>query len=274
MKRPAFQFYTKDWQTNPKLRRCSPAARGVWMDVLCLMHQADEYGVLRWPLKEIANAAGATLALVRELADKGVLKGGDSGCEPYIFTPRHGGKDGDPVVLVEASSTACWYSSRFVRDEYVRGRRGESTRFGTDHQPDSRSPKGGFGGHLGDGPPISNLLSTNPLTNPTGSTEGDAPKPRPARKCPAGFAVTDEMRLWATEKTPGVDVDTETEKFRDHTFAHSISDWPGAWRNWLRKASEFGKGRAAVAPINRQEAIEKRNRDAVNRALEQEQYHA
>ena len=82
------------------------------------------------------------------------------------------------------------------------------------------------------------------------------------------------MRLWATEKTPGVDVDTETEKFRDHTFAHSISDWPGAWRNWLRKASEFGKGRAAVAPLNRQEAIEKRNRDAVNRALEQEQYHA
>lgn len=77
------------------------------------------------------------------------------------------------------------------------------------------------------------------------------------------------MRQWAAEKTPGIDVTTETEKFRDHTFAHSISDWPGAWRNWMRKAFEFSKSRPAVAPVNRQEAIEKRNRAAVDRALEQ-----
>jgi hypothetical protein len=258
MKRPAFQFYTKDWQTNLKLRRCSPAARGVWIDVLCLMHQSDEYGVLRWSLKEIANTAGASLAHVRELADKGVLKGGDQGCEPYIFTPRHAGKVGDPVVLIEATRTACWYSSRFVRDEYVRGRRGEGTRFDTDHQPESRSPKVRVGDELGDGPPVSNLQFTNPLQEPSVPSEGGTAKPRAARKCPKWFEVDEKLRAWAADGFSAVDLALETDKFRDHTFGHAITDWPGAWRNWIRKAAEF-RPRGA-APLNRQEALEKRNR--------------
>jgi uncharacterized phage protein (TIGR02220 family) len=140
MKRPSFQFYPADWRNNAKLRRCSEAARGAWMDVLCVLHDSDEYGVCRWPLADLARASGVPLKLIRELADKDVLKGSDKEAAPYIYTPRHAGKDGDPVALVESNGGPCWYCSRFVRDEWVRQRRGQSTRFDEDKQPPKRAP--------------------------------------------------------------------------------------------------------------------------------------
>lgn len=169
MSRPSFQFYPGDWQKNANLRRCSPAARGVWMDILCLLHDSEEeYGVLRWPLKDIANAANASMSLVREIVSKGVLKGADKNAEPYVYRPKHAGKVGDPVILVAPLDGPVWYSSRFVRDEYVRQKRGESTRFDTANQPSSRQPKGGLGDRHGDGP------SSSSSSSPSGSSEAIA----------------------------------------------------------------------------------------------------
>jgi hypothetical protein len=73
--------------------------------------------------------------------------------------------------------------------------------------------------------------------------EGEA-EARPTRKCPKSFLVTDAMRAWATEKHPAIDVDAETEAFRDYTFARSMTDWPGTWRNWIRKAKPAGGHRS------------------------------
>jgi len=179
LKRPSFQFYPADWRNNAKLRRCSEAARGAWVDVLCLLHDLDEYGVCRWPLAELARAAGVQLKLVKELVSKDVLKGADKGATDYIYTPRHAGKFGEPVTLVVAGEGPCWYCSRFVRDEYVRQRRGQGSRFSSENQPGSDdgssdespppkhtpksqpkdSPKPPFGDRQGDGP-----TSTSPST--------------------------------------------------------------------------------------------------------------
>lgn len=136
MKRPAFQFYTKDWLGNKKLRRCSREARATWIDVLCLMHDCEEeYGVLRWPLSEIADAAHAPVKLLRELVDKKVLKGSDGKVEAYVHTPRSKGKLLPPVTLLAPCDGPCWYSSRMLKDEWGRGARGASTRFGPDNPP-------------------------------------------------------------------------------------------------------------------------------------------
>lgn len=129
MKRPSFQFYPADWRNNAKLRRCSEAARGAWIDVLCLMHDSDEYGVLRWPLADIARAAGVPLKLLKELADREVLKGGDKGCEAFMHTPIHARKKGEPITLLEKTDTNCWYSSRFLTDEWRRSVSGGDTKF-------------------------------------------------------------------------------------------------------------------------------------------------
>jgi len=68
---------------DPNLRRCGHAARGVWMDVLCLAFECDERGVLitagrPWTTKEVAAAVGGNadvaLACIDELLAKGVAK--------------------------------------------------------------------------------------------------------------------------------------------------------------------------------------------------------
>src|SRR5688572_18128508 len=116
MRRPSLQFYPADWQSNPKLRRCSHAEKGIWLDVICLLHDQDEYGVIRWSLKDLAQAVNAKLSALQALVGKQVLKGADAGerCAPFVYKPRHGGRDGDPIVLIEAQDGPIWYSSRLV----------------------------------------------------------------------------------------------------------------------------------------------------------------
>lgn len=79
----------------------------------------------------------------------------------------------------------------------------------------------------------------------------DEPPPekaqRPARKCPKGFVVTSEMVAWAATKCPLLsvtDIERETETFKDYTFGRAITDWPGAWRNWLRREQKNREQRA------------------------------
>ncbi|MDB5822202.1 MAG: hypothetical protein JWR21_906 [Herminiimonas sp.] len=172
MKRPSFQFYPADWKNNSKLRRCSEAARGAWIDVLCLLHDSDEYGVCRWPLDELARAAGVPLKLLKELVAKDVLKGADIAARPYIYTPRHAGKDGEPVVLVAPGDGPCWYCSRFARDEWVRQRRGQATQFTPDRQPPKAGPMPPpmppIGERQGDGPTSTSPSTTTSKDNPAG----------------------------------------------------------------------------------------------------------
>lgn len=163
MKRPAIQLYFGDWLRNAKLRRCSWGARGVLVEVMALMHDSEEYGALRWPLVEIAQAVGCPPALTRELAEKGVIKGGDKHIDAYRWAPSHAGKRGSEVVLVPEQDGPLWFSSRMVRDEYIRTKRGVGTRFGPggklptappNHPPTRRNGDGEGGGKGGDiGPP-------------------------------------------------------------------------------------------------------------------------
>lgn len=66
------------------------------------------------------------------------------------------------------------------------------------------------------------------------------PKPRPSKRCPQEFQVTADLMAWAEQKVPGVDVASETERFRDYEFARAHSDWAATWREWMRKAAERG----------------------------------
>jgi hypothetical protein len=61
---------------------------------------------------------------------------------------------------------------------------------------------------------------------------------RGTKKCPASFEVTPNLIDWALESCPLVNTANETPVFRDYTFSRSITDWAGAWRNWMRKAQK------------------------------------
>ena len=88
MKRPSFQFYPSDWLRDTALRTCSVAARGLWIDMICYMHEGNPYGVLKVNQKVIlaANLAamiGATLqdteGWLNELESAGVFDRGEDG---------------------------------------------------------------------------------------------------------------------------------------------------------------------------------------------------
>ena len=82
-----------------------------------------------------------------------------------------------------------------------------------------------------------------PTPTPTPNIGESAPKSRPTRSCPQAFFVNGPMREWAKENAPLVDVELATATFRDHTFKTAMTDWEGAWRNWLRKDQQFAEER-------------------------------
>jgi len=144
VKRPSFQFYPSDWQANSNLRRCTHEEKGIWIDVICLLHDQEAYGIARWTVKEIAQAIGSSAQKIRGLISKGVLKGADINeeCGPLVFIPRSGRKNGAPVTLIPQQPGPVWYSSRMVEDEYKRVLRGEHG--GAPKATPDHSPKGGI----------------------------------------------------------------------------------------------------------------------------------
>jgi hypothetical protein len=40
------KFYPADWRADAMLRLCSIAARGLWAEMMCIMHDAERYGSL------------------------------------------------------------------------------------------------------------------------------------------------------------------------------------------------------------------------------------
>lgn len=82
MSNPWIKFYPRDWRGDQALRAVSIAARGLWMECLCIMHEAQPYGhlVLNGRPVEggtLARMAGVSVdevsTLMSELREAGVL---------------------------------------------------------------------------------------------------------------------------------------------------------------------------------------------------------
>lgn len=74
-KMPAFQFYVGDWLKCPELSVVSPAARGVWIDLLCLMWESEDRGKLvsggkPWTDKEIVAAVRGNPRVVQAALER------------------------------------------------------------------------------------------------------------------------------------------------------------------------------------------------------------
>lgn len=85
---PWMKFYPADWRADPKLRMCSIAARGLWVEMLALMHEAEPYGHLSVAgvvpdARQLAALVGAPVKEVKaamdELEAAGVFSRTDNG---------------------------------------------------------------------------------------------------------------------------------------------------------------------------------------------------
>jgi len=109
LKRPAFMFYPADWRKDPQLGACSHQARGLWFEIMLVMHECEPYGhasidgrpidderlarLCRWPVKSFRRS-------LNELSSNGVFS-----------------RTADGTI----------YSRRMVRDE---GKRGKAAEYG------------------------------------------------------------------------------------------------------------------------------------------------
>lgn len=82
-------------------------------------------------------------------------------------------------------------------------------------------------------------------------------KPRKrARRLPADFTITDDMRQWARENDlDHLDLDGITKNFIDHWNAESGAkasklDWVAAWRTWVRRELKWGSPNSSSAPAH------------------------
>lgn len=85
---PWVKWWLADWIGDTNLRFCSLAARGLWADMRCVMHQATPYGYLMQggqPLdaERLARLVGADHShveqLLAELEKNGVFKRNEDG---------------------------------------------------------------------------------------------------------------------------------------------------------------------------------------------------
>lgn len=111
-KRPATQFYWGDWRRDTALRACSLESRGLWIDLLCVMHDGEPYGHLAvkgqaLTDQEAAGVVGIPVARYRKLLGELEAKGVPS-------------RTDDGMV----------YSRRMVRDEHIRTVRATSGKLG------------------------------------------------------------------------------------------------------------------------------------------------
>jgi hypothetical protein len=112
MKRPAFQFYPSDWLRDTALRSCSTGARGLWIDMICYMHEGNPYGHLKVADKVIlpanlARMVGETLEVV----------------EGWLEELRHAG-------VYDIAEDGSIYSRRMIRDENLRQIRANGGKLG------------------------------------------------------------------------------------------------------------------------------------------------
>ncbi len=88
------KFHFGDWLNDVQLRQCSPAARGIWIDMLAIMHQAEPRGFLKAGPKVIlpvnlhrntGDNQEVVQAALAELEKVGIFSVDGDGC---IFSGR------------------------------------------------------------------------------------------------------------------------------------------------------------------------------------------
>lgn len=98
-KMPWMKFYPADHRSDQALRLCSLAARGLWMECLCIMHEADSRGFL------MVNGRALTAAQVAALV----------GASAEAVQPLLGELEEAGVFSRNRDGTI--YSRRMIRDE-------------------------------------------------------------------------------------------------------------------------------------------------------------
>lgn len=237
MKRPSFQFYPSDWLRDTALRSCSLGARGLWIDMICFMHEGNPYGHLKVGNKVIlpsnlASMVGATLLEV----------------EGWLDELRQAGV----YELAEAGEV---YSKRMVRDEILRNKRAEGGKLGgnpalkVNHEDnfkveikDKQKPTPSSSSSSS-----SSSINKNTVATPEGVTDSvwqDWLKLRKAKKAAVTQTAIDGIAREASKA--GVSLQTALETCCARGWTGFKADWlkdKGEQKSFAEKDYEFKRAR-------------------------------
>jgi hypothetical protein len=229
-------------------------AVGLW--TLCGGWSADNLadGFVPW---EVITDWDARRSLAKELIRVGLWveteRDGEAGCQ---FHDWHDWQPTRDQVIqrrkADAERKARWRESRWSpgdpppenQSEARRDTRQESQQVSRRDTRRDSQPESAEESSLPD-PTRPVVKNSGDVTRSGNCFEPDAKNatgPRGSR-IPADFAVNGSMALWARRETPNVNLQRETENFRDYWTAKSGKDatkrdWVATWRRWMRKAND------------------------------------
>jgi DNA-binding transcriptional regulator YhcF (GntR family) len=234
--RPWMKFYPQDWRADERLRNCSLAARGLWLELIALMHRSERYGYLlingKAPSdRALAIQAGAAIDEVKEALAELEAEG--------VFS-----RDLDGLI----------FSRRMVRDEEKhrkasnfgkRGVRAKARKEKEDQPPLEGSREGSLkpshkGGHEG-----THQLRDQSPDNPPVSPKVKGQKiPIPDDFDPAEFGEGTQCRA-IVQGWSQLEFERQLERFRAHhqKEASKFADWQAAWRTWVLNSPGFSEPR-------------------------------
>lgn len=172
--KPWMKFYPQDWRADERLRLCSLAARGLWVEMMAIMHRAEPYGHLLIggispSPAQLATQVGADVAVVEaayaELERLSVFSKDEDG---VIFSRR--------MVRDWQKAETARTNGRSGGNPALKGRSDKASDKGSDNPP----VKGGDKPLVGEGVKAQILEARGQSSVPIG-TGADAPNVDPVK---------------------------------------------------------------------------------------------
>ena len=234
---PWFKWYPADWRADPGLLLCSLAARGLWIELLGIMHEASPPGYLlinghQPSVKQVADVARIHVNTARsclsELDHNGVFSRLPDGT---IFSRK---MVRDIEKSKEMTERGRLGGSPLLKSEVKQAHMG----VGLHHKPEARSQK-----------PDKAKTVVQEL-----GAEAPPPKKKPAR-LPDDWEMPPAWRLWALGERPEWDTEDALRaslRFRDYYLGSGrpMLDWYATWRNWVRREDAKPKGRPPAGGLS------------------------
>lgn len=246
MSPPWMKFYPTDWRGDQGLRAVSLSARGLWIEMLMIMHEADPYGYLVLGTRPVSNDILARMVsaqpfeieqLLAELENAGVFNRTGRG---GVIYSRRMTKDRQKANKCRKAAKTRWAQPTGSTQEKPRpnGSTRGSPHGSFEHDPSPRSQT-----------EVDNLLTSVPkessLRSPKKAGNGhDPPTAKRGSRLDANWqpSAEDVAKAISLGLEP-LRVATTGDRFRDYWLGAAGQsavklDWSAAWRNWVRKDVE------------------------------------
>ena len=240
MKLPAIQFYPGDWHKDQGVQALDLMQRGAWFELLLMMHDSDERGVLLVNGQPMPDSV-----IARRL-------GLDNQTTNQILTTllTYG-------VASRREADGALFCRRMVKDEKLRQVRTEAGKKGgnpallnqTSNQPpttgDKQIPTPSFSSSITSSKEEREAAHAAPLAPTPKKSAKKSTDDRQKKGVPPTLA---EVQAYAAAQHPAsADAQTEAAAFFDHFQSNGwrvagktpMADWQAAFRSWMRRRTQF-----------------------------------